>query len=387
MERQRSFIIKPTRLFLLSLTVSFSLLFSFLFSSWVFKITPSASSNETNLRSFSGFSAIKAQTFIAFTGNFSVNGRKGSTSRGTHFLQAADSPREALSPRNEWNGELESSEVEEFSDFPSNISVSKSEDPILGGNNFAEAADSTERALGLSDELKDGILGYAQDYQCSVEYYLSHFLVRESKARIGQKRKQTLRIDAIDRSSSRWRGADILVFNSAHWWSHYKTKAGLNYYQEGDYVHSHLDANIAYKRALVTWASWVDKYINPTKTQVFFRSSAPSHFSGGEWNAGGHCRESTQPLNYTHTRNAPEKNLIVEEVVKQMRTPVTVLNITSLSGFRIDGHPSVFGRKPENGKPSRIEDCSHWCLPGVPDTWNELLYFYLLSGKRLISTG
>ncbi|KAM0902155.1 hypothetical protein ACQ4PT_019484 [Festuca glaucescens] len=20
------------------------------------------------------------------------------------------------------------------------------------------------------------------------------------------------------------------------------------------------------------------------------------------------------------------------------------------------------------------EDCSHWCLPGVPDTWNELLY-------------
>ncbi|WJX12600.1 Protein trichome birefringence-like 6 [Trifolium repens] len=64
------------------------------------------------------------------------------------------------------------------------------------------------------------------DYQCTVEYYVSHFLVHESKARVGQKRRPTLRIDAIDHGSSRWRGADILVFNTTHWWSHYKTKAG-----------------------------------------------------------------------------------------------------------------------------------------------------------------
>lgn len=66
-----------------------------------------------------------------------------------------------------------------------------------------------------------------QDYKCTVEYYVSHFLVHEGKARVGQKRVQTLRIDSIDHGSSRWRGADILIFNTAHWWSHYKTKAGL----------------------------------------------------------------------------------------------------------------------------------------------------------------
>lgn len=66
-----------------------------------------------------------------------------------------------------------------------------------------------------------------QDYKCTVEYYVSHFLVHESKARVGQKRRQTLRIDAIDHGSSRWRGADILIFNTAHWWSHFKTKAGF----------------------------------------------------------------------------------------------------------------------------------------------------------------
>uniref|UniRef100_A0A1D1YQB2 CAS1 domain-containing protein 1 n=1 Tax=Anthurium amnicola TaxID=1678845 RepID=A0A1D1YQB2_9ARAE len=223
------------------------------------------------------------------------------------------------------------------------------------------------------------------DYRCSVEYYVTHYLVHEGKARIGTKRRPTLRIDAIDRGSSKWRGADILVFNTAHWWSHYKTKAGVNYYQEGAQVHPHLDFATAFRRALTTWASWVDKHVNPGKTRVFFRTSAPSHFRGGEWNSGGHCKESTQPLNETMSRSSPEMNIIVEEVIKQMGTPVTLLNITGLSGLRIDGHPSIHGRNPGRGPLQNIQDCSHWCLPGVPDTWNELLYFYLLSKQKTAS--
>ncbi|RYR01812.1 hypothetical protein S245_054775 [Arachis hypogaea] len=212
------------------------------------------------------------------------------------------------------------------------------------------------------------------DYQCTVEYYASHFLVHESKARIGQKRRPTLRLDTIDHGSSRWRGADILVFNTAHWWSHYKTKAGINYYQEGTLVHPRLDVSTAFRKALKTWGSWVDRHINQRKTKVFFRSSAPSHFRGGNWNSGGHCTEATQPLNETLGGTDPEKNLITEEMIKQMKTPVTILNITGLSEYRIDGHPSIYGRKTQTRS---IQDCSHWCLPGVPDTWNELLYFHL----------
>lgn len=106
---------------------------------------------------------------------------------------------------------------------------------------------------------------------------------------------------------------------------------------------------------------------------------------GGQWNSGGHCKQSTRPLNTTLSINYPEKNIIVEEVIKQMQTPAMLLNITGLSEFRIDGHPSIYGRN--QGKVhSSIQDCSHWCLPGVPDAWNELLYFYLLSKQKPLST-
>ncbi|KAM1150955.1 hypothetical protein ACFX13_032142 [Malus domestica] len=211
------------------------------------------------------------------------------------------------------------------------------------------------------------------DYKCTVEYYASHFLVHEGKGRVGQKRVQTLRIDSIDHGSSRWRGANILVFNTAHWWTHYKTKAGINYYQEAGQIHPQLDVSAAFRKALMTWGSWVDKHFN-RKTQVFFRSSAPSHFRGGQWNSGGSCKEATQPLQ-TSSSSYSEKNTIAEEVIMQMRTPVKFLNITGLSEYRIDGHPSIYGR---NSRKSGIQDCSHWCLPGIPDAWNELLFLHLL---------
>ncbi|GAB2282193.1 hypothetical protein Dimus_016745 [Dionaea muscipula] len=220
------------------------------------------------------------------------------------------------------------------------------------------------------------------DYQCNVEFYATHFLVHESKARIGQKRVPTLRIDKIDRGTSRWRGADILVFNTANWWTHSKTQAGINYYQDSDQVYPRLDAMIAFRRALVTWATWVDQHVNPQKTQVFFRSSAPSHFRGGQWNTGGHCKEAVRPVDGTFLDNRTQKDVILAEVIKRMKTPVTFLNVTGLSAHRIDGHPSVYGGKSLKRYSSSVEDCSHWCLPGVPDTWNELLYYQLIISRH-----
>ena len=109
----------------------------------------------------------------------------------------------------------------------------------------------------------------------------------------------------------------------------------MNYRQEADNILPHLDSSTAFTKSMTTWSSWIEKNINP-------RSSAPSRFKGGELNDGGHCNEATQPLNQTTTtNNSSETNLILQCIIKQMKTPVKILNITTLSDYRIDGHPSL----------------------------------------------
>jgi hypothetical protein len=56
-----------------------------------------------------------------------------------------------------------------------------------------------------------------------------------------------------------------------------------------------------------------------------------------------------------------------------MKKPIHLLDIATLSQLRKDGHPSVYGHGGH-----RDMDCSHWCLAGVPDTWNQLLYASLI---------
>ncbi|CAM8993826.1 unnamed protein product [Rhodiola kirilowii] len=63
---------------------------------------------------------------------------------------------------------------------------------------------------------------------------------------------------------------------------------------------------------------------------------------------------------------------VAERVIAEMKTHVFYLNITKMTSFRKDGHPSIF--RPFG----KAQDCSHWCLPGVPDSWNELLYAALV---------
>lgn len=67
----------------------------------------------------------------------------------------------------------------------------------------------------------------------------------------------------------------------------------------------------------------------------------------------------------------------VHEVVKNMTVPIAALHVTSMSSFRSDAHVGNWGDKPS------LPDCSHWCLPGLPDVWNEIVLFYLPNDKEL----
>ena len=72
---------------------------------------------------------------------------------------------------------------------------------------------------------------------------------------------------------------------------------------------------------------------------------------------------------------------ILADVVANMSIPVTILNVTLMGAFRSDAHIGIWSH------PSTILDCSHWCLPGVPDTWNELIFSHLLTNGEFLIRG
>lgn len=212
------------------------------------------------------------------------------------------------------------------------------------------------------------------DYNCSVEFYKSRYLVGMEEG--PNQTNYTVRLDSMDKSERRWRKADVLVFNTAHWWGPGKIGQGDNCFQEGNKVHSKLEVMVAYRKALSTWAKWVDRYVHPQNTSVFFRSYSPLHYRGGQWNSGGKCQDETEPIYEESSLTAyPDMMQALEGVLQEMRIPVQVLNITRLSEYRKDAHPGMYWQPQHQVVPH--QDCGHWCLPGLPDTWNELLYFAL----------
>ncbi|CAN1806667.1 Protein trichome birefringence-like 4 [Linum perenne] len=202
---------------------------------------------------------------------------------------------------------------------------------------------------------------------------------RKDSNRTSNRKRDTLRLDMIQSSFSDYRNADIIVFNTGHWWTHKKTNRGKNYYQEGSHVYSKLQVTEAYKKALWTWAQWADSNINTSRTRVFFRGYSASHFS-----SAGRCDGEVGPIaNETAVGANPWMTKVVESVISEMKTPVFYLNITKMTSYRRDGHPSVYHDRRGGSGGRRFQDCSHWCLPGVPDSWNQLLYAALLqSGSR-----
>lgn len=116
-------------------------------------------------------------------------------------------------------------------------------------------------------------------------------------------------------------------------------------------------------------------------------SSLFSCLSGGQWNSGGQCDSESEPIkNEMYLNPYPPKMMVLERILRNMKTHVTYLNITRLTDFRKDGHPSIYRKQRlsevERRSPLRFQDCSHWCLPGVPDAWNEVLYAELLVRLR-----
>ncbi|KAL1290251.1 hypothetical protein AAHE18_20G116300 [Arachis hypogaea] len=148
---------------------------------------------------------------------------------------------------------------------------------------------------------------------------------------------------------------------------------------------------IAYRRVLKTWSKWVEDNIDPNRTKVFFNSMSPLHIRSGDWNNpdGTKCAKETTPiLNTSSPQVGTDRRLFViaNNVTQSMKVPVNFINITTLSEFRKDAHTSIYTIRQgklltaeQQANPATFADCIHWCLPGLPDTWNEFLYTRIIS--------
>ncbi|CAN6194971.1 unnamed protein product [Urochloa humidicola] len=229
-----------------------------------------------------------------------------------------------------------------------------------------------------------------EDYNLVVALYHTTFLVdvvREDG--VGR----VLKLDSM-RNATAWLGAHLLVFNTWHWWTYRGASQVWDYVQDGNNRYRDMDRLTAFSKGLTTWARWVDANIDASKTKVFYQGISPSHYMSkqqeGEAGAagrvpaatgGGSCLKQTRPLQDATDAagggGATPEQGVVRGVIGGMRSPVALLDITALSQLRIDAHPSVYAGPGRDGM-----DCTHWCIAGLPDAWNHIMYAMLLQQQQ-----
>ncbi|KAF8377428.1 hypothetical protein HHK36_030805 [Tetracentron sinense] len=193
--------------------------------------------------------------------------------------------------------------------------------------------------------------------------------------------KGTYRVD-VDIPAADWADVtkfyDVLVFNTGHWWGSDKfpKETPLVFYRKGQPILPPLQILDGLQAVLESMASYIQREV-PSGTLKFWRLQSPRHFYGGDWNQNGSCLFN-EPLEESQldtwfdsgNKEARQVNRLIEEALRG--TDIRLLDLTRLSEFRADAHPAIW-----LGKKDAVavwgQDCMHWCLPGVPDTWVDIL--------------
>ncbi|XP_075485956.1 xylan O-acetyltransferase 1 [Primulina tabacum] len=252
-------------------------------------------------------------------------------------------------------------------------------------------------APGRKSLIKNGSLSVfrMEDYNATVEFYWAPFLVESNSddPTMHSILNRIIMPESIKKHAKNWRNVDFLIFNTYIWWMNTFSMKVLRGSLDGDSTeYDEIERPVAYGRVLRTWAKWVDKKVDTNRTQVFFVSMSPLHIKSLDWNNpdGIKCAKETRPILNTSMPLSvgTDRRLfaIAANITKSMKTQVHFLNITTLSEYRKDAHTSVHTIRqgkmltPEQqDDPATYADCIHWCLPGLPDTWNEFLYARILS--------
>ncbi|KAF3340546.1 Trichome birefringence-like 33 isoform 1 [Carex littledalei] len=230
----------------------------------------------------------------------------------------------------------------------------------------------------------------AMDYNATVEFYWAPFLLESNTddAIVHRISDRMVRRDSINTHGDHWKGRDIIVFNSYLWWmTGLKMKILEGSFKDEEKKVVEVSTEDAYSIAINSMLRWVNRTMDLTKARVFFTSMSPTHEKSQDWGAapGGNCYNQTTMIedpNYWGSDSRKSIMRVISDILQEHQddVPVTFLNITQLSAYRKDAHTAIYKKQwnpltPEQiANPVSYADCVHWCMPGVQDTWNELLF-------------
>jgi xyloglucan O-acetyltransferase len=234
---------------------------------------------------------------------------------------------------------------------------------------------------------------YFEAYNFTLIHLWTKFLVRSEEQKVnisGSGTETHVHLDQVDPNwTNHMHGVNYVVLSGGHWffrelflYEHNRLIGTV--YQTPQNVPA-LGAVFALQRVFRTAINYLKHSDGGSALRlVVLRTFSPTHFEGGTWNSGGSCHRTGPNFDLVMLRgmNLELRDAVLEEMERVRNgaghVSFAMMDVTWMMEMRSDAHP---GTHWDNRWNSGYSDCTHWCMPGAVDTWNQLL-FHIIRGYQ-----
>eukprot|EP00850_Spirogloea_muscicola_P017785 SM000156S02141 [mRNA] locus=s156:120459:128080:- [translate_table: standard] len=180
----------------------------------------------------------------------------------------------------------------------------------------------------------------------------------------------------LDQPDPQWAGPlrriDLTIFMSGHW---FLSNQGSTEVRSTTFVQGNRVVKLAPLNAYQAALNYVKNYVSVRHPKYLgvpmWLTYSPSHYTYHIGNKPA-CT-ATQPTGTSQVAAFEKVDISTSfrrmEYNTFINSPFRILDITHLSNFRIDAHVGKYYGSAQNSKTTY--DCTHWCLPGLPDASSE----------------